>query len=174
MKAYTYTHPNTITTAPMCMILDEQGQEIGHCQRTFKNRVTKWMNTAMDHKYFVCHIAKVEGEATAKCKKISRKGRVYYRADLEGYAPFEIGYVGWRDLIPDLQITNGEVMMSLHKEMDEWSVFEQGGIDYARWLAVYSEERDEFDIRLEIFDDAPIKNPAFYIAIAQTILYIGS
>lgn len=174
MRTYTYKHPNTITKTPKCIVLNDQDQAVGYCQRTFKNSVTKWMNAAMDHKYFVLHVAEIDGEPIAKCKKISRKGRIYYRADLEGYAPFEIGYVGWRDLIPDLRITNGTIVMNLHKEMDDWSVFEYEDVEYARWLAHFNEQNDEFELQLEIFEAAPIQYAAFYIAIAQTILYIGS
>lgn len=173
MKQYFYTHPNTIVETPEIFVKNEATQNVGTVQRMYGNGVSRFFDRMMDYKYFVKYEAHIQDYDRAMCRKISRKGRVFYRAEIEGEKPFEIGYIGWRDLIPDLQITNGDTTMILHKEHEGWSNFEWQDTDYARWQAVLNEETNQFEVELQIETIAPIQNPAFYIAIAQTTLFIG-
>ena len=172
MRQFFYTHPNTITETPEVFIKNDEGRNVGTCQRIYANGLTRFLDKAMDYKYFVKYESHIENEPLASCRKISRKGRVFYRAEMDGQT-FEIGYIGWRDLIPDLQISNGQTTMILHKEHEGFSEFEWEGTTYARWQATYDEVKDAFHIELQIECIAPIQNPAFYLAIAQTTLFIG-
>ncbi|MBM7698144.1 tubby C-terminal domain-like protein [Kurthia huakuii] len=173
MKQYLYTHPNTMIETPEIFVKNTDAQNVGTVQRIYGNGLTRFLDRAMDYKYFVKYEAHIQDYDRAMCRKISRKGRVFYRAEIAGEHPFEIGYIGWRDLIPDLQITNGETTMILHKEHEGWSVFEWQETEYARWQAVFNEDSDDFTVELQIEAIAPIQNPAFYLAIAQTTLFIG-
>lgn len=63
--------------------------------------------------------------------------------------------------------------MKIDKEMEDWSNFIVNETVVARWVAVYNEEKDQFNMTFELSDEAPIQNVAFYIAIAQATLFIG-
>lgn len=75
--------------------------------------------------------------------------------------------------MPELFVTGNQLKMKIDKEMEDWSTFLVDDEVIARWLAVYDETNDVFQITLELSEQASIQEPAFYIAIAQATLFIG-
>lgn len=173
MKRYFYTHPNTIKDTPILVIQDEQHEEICTCQRVFSNGVNRALDRLLENKYFLTYKTyDLHQQELFSCKKISRKGKIYFEVvDESTKGKYTIGYDGWQQLIPDLIVTKNDFVMKIHKEMDEWSTFEENDKIVAKWRAILVE--DVFHLELQISEDASIIHPAFYIAISQCVLYIG-
>lgn len=107
-------------------------------------------------------------------KKIFRRGKVWFEGkDLVLNEKYIINYENWRIGVPELFISSEKFKMKIDKEMEDWSNFIINDEVIARWLAVYDEQSDMFSVKLVIWDEAPIQEPAFYIAIAQATLFIG-
>ncbi|HWI47513.1 MAG TPA: hypothetical protein VNU45_04710 [Rummeliibacillus sp.] len=173
MNSYTYLHPNTIKETPVLVIQNEQKEDIFTCQRIYSNGVKRVLDHLWENKYFLTYKTyDLEQQELFTCKKITRKGKVYYEAvDKKINEKYTIAYDGWQQMIPDLIITKGDFLMKLHKEMEDWSTFLVSDRVVARWRA--NLQNDSFHIELQIEVEAPITNPAFYIAISQCVLYIG-
>jgi hypothetical protein len=54
--------------------------------------------------------------------------------------------------------------------MEGWSRFTYEDKEIARWKA---ELNEEFSVQLEIEEDSPIQNAAFFVAISQCALFVG-
>ncbi|WP_245639430.1 tubby C-terminal domain-like protein [Viridibacillus arvi] len=173
MQRYTYLHPNSIETTPKITVADESGQAVFTFQRHYSNSLKRILDKVMDYRYFLRYdVFDMQDEPLFTCKKVTRKGKVFYEAkDLKQQKKYMLAYDGWKELIPDLVITDGQMKMMIHKEMEDWSRFALDGLDIARWRAT---EGDEFLIELEIDEDSPIQNPAFFIAISQCVLFVGA
>lgn len=173
MKRYFYTHPNTINDTHEFTVRNEQEQELFTCQRTYSNRVKRALDRLLENKYFLTYKAyDMNLHPLFTCKKISRKGKIYFEAvDENTKEKYTIGYDGWQRLIPDLVITKNDFVMKIHKEMDNWSTFEENDKVIAKWKATLIDE--VFQIELQISEEATIRNPAFYSVICQCVLYIG-
>ncbi|MEI4770662.1 hypothetical protein WAX74_13585 [Psychrobacillus sp. FJAT-51614] len=172
MQKYTYKHPNAIDTTTVIAVYNDTGEITHSFQRYYSNRLKKLLDKAMDYRYFLYYnVFDVEETLVFTCKKISKKGRVYYEAiDHLQENKFIVAYDKWKELIPDLTITDGHIHIQLHKEMENWSRFTHNEKEIARWRA---EIGDQFTIFLEIEEDSPIQNVAFFIAISQCALFIG-
>ena len=173
MKRYLYTHPNTINDTQPFTIRDEQDQELFTCQRTYSNRVKQALDRLLENKYFLTYKAyDKDHHPLFTCKKISRKGKIYFEAtDEKTKEKYTIGYDGWQRLIPDMVITKEDFVMKIHKEMEDWSTFVEDDKVIAKWKA--SLKDDVFQMELQISDEATIRNPAFYTVVCQCVLYIG-
>ncbi len=173
MKRYTYKQPLSIELTPMINVYDEVGQVICKFQRYYSNKLKKIVDRSMDYRYFLEYrVYDNNDQLLFICKKVSRKGRVYYVArDLNSMEDFMISYDKWKELVADLLITGKDLQVVIDKEMEGWSTFLYQEQEIARWKADVSEE---FTIQLEINDDSPIKNPAFFIGISQCVLFIGA
>lgn len=173
MKSYYYLHPNTITETPVLVIQNEQQEDVLTCQRIYSNGAKRVLDRFLENKYFLTYKVYDQGKHELfTCKKISRKGKIYFEALNElSKEKYTIAYKGWQQIIPDLIITKDDFLMMIHKEMEDWSTFLVDDKVVARWKAKLLEE--DFHIELQIDDQAPITNPAFYIAISQCVLFIG-
>ncbi|MBK3495148.1 hypothetical protein JFL43_09825 [Viridibacillus sp. YIM B01967] len=173
MQRYTYLHPNSIETTPKITVMDEAGQAVYTFQRHYSNGLKRMIDKVMDYRYFLRYdVLDVQEQPLFTCKKVTRKGKVFYEAqDVIESKKYMLAYDGWKSMIPDLVITDGQMKMMLHKEMEGWSRFAVDGVDVARWQAVSGEE---FTMELEIEDHSPIQNPSFFIAISQCVLFIGA
>ncbi|MGG0658692.1 tubby C-terminal domain-like protein [Rummeliibacillus pycnus] len=174
MKSYNYLHPNTINETPILVIQNEQKEDVLTCQRIYSNGVKRFLDQLLwENKYFLTYKTyDLKKQELFTCKKISRKGKMYFEVvDERNKEKYSIAYDGWQQLIPNLIITKGDFLMKIHKEMEDWSTFLVDDRVVARWQA--NLQNDVFHIELQIEEEAPISNPAFYIAISQCVLYIG-
>ena len=173
MKRYLYTHPNTINDTQAFTVRNEQEQALFTCQRDYGNRVKQALDRLLENKYFLTYKAyDKDQQPLFTCKKISRKGKIHFEAiDEKTKEKYTIGYDGWQRLIPDLVITNNDFVMKIHKEMEDWSTFEEDDRVIAKWKASLVD--DVFQMELQISDEATIRNPAFYTVVCQCVLYIG-
>ncbi|GEK34572.1 tubby C-terminal domain-like protein [Kurthia sibirica] len=173
MKIYKYevdgVLKNTATRDIFCNEI-----KVGQFQRVYSNVLKKIIDASLDYKYFVRIDAQVDGYPIASCKKVQRKGKIYFNAMEEGKPFYRIAYVGWKELVPDLAISNKEQMMMLHMNREGWSTFTFENNEVARWRADYNEESEQFSVELQIEGDCPFDNPALLISISHAILFIGS
>lgn len=174
MKTFTYKQPAAIESTEKVEVLNEAGVVSSTVQRVYSNPLKKIFDRSMDYRYFVrFDAASVEGRPLFTCKKVSRRGRVYFKGkDLVTGKDYMIAYDGWKIMIPDLIIMDGERKIMLNKEMEDWSVFKIDEQPIARWKAVFRESH--FDIELQIEDTSPIQQEAFFIAIGQAVLFVGA
>lgn len=175
MQIYTYKQPISIETTPMTSVYNDNGAVAYTFQRHYSNGVKRFFDKLlMDFRYFLrYHVYDTNDQLIFMCKKISRKGRVYYEAvDYVQQEKYMVAYDTWKELIPDLMITDGKTQIKIHKEMQDWSRFTINDIEIARWKAEVIS--DEFKIQLEIAEDSPIQHAAFFIAISQCALFIGA
>ncbi|MBQ0138721.1 MAG: hypothetical protein KBT36_05445 [Kurthia sp.] len=173
MKSYHY-QVTTDLQDTQCVQLIRDNEVVGQMQRVYSNALKKFIDSTLDKKYFVRIESKVTGFEDAYCRKIQRKGKVYYEAVEQGKPIYRIAYIGWKSLIPDLAISNKEVQMILSMEREDWSVYRYEEKEVARWRATLDEEKQLFSVELQIEDDCPFDNPALLVSISHASLFIGA
>ena len=174
LKTFTYKQPVTIESTQVVEIVNEEGVVTSTVQRIYSNGLKKAFDRTMDYRYFVqFDVCALEGQRLFTCKKVSRRGRVYFKGkDFVTGKDYMIAYDGWQIMIPDLIITDGQQKIILNKEMEDWSVFTCNEQPIARWQAIFRETY--FDITLQIEATSPIQHEAFFIAIGQAVLFVGA
>ncbi|TQR16313.1 tubby C-terminal domain-like protein [Psychrobacillus soli] len=172
MHKYTYTQPLSLETTPITFVYNEEGIAVYKFQRHYSNGIKRFVDKAMDFRYFLRYdIYNLEDQPIFTCKKVSKKGRVYYEAfDYLQQEKYIVAYDKWKELVPDLMITNGNFQIDILKEIEDWSRFIYNDKEIARWKA---DVEGEFFIQLEIEEDSPIQDAGFFIGICQCVLFIG-
>lgn len=173
MATYTYEQPVNIEETPKTSVYNDSGEIVYHFQRYYSNGIKKRIDKMMDYRYFLWYnVYDTNNELVCMCKKVSRKGRVYFEVfDYTDQKKYIVAYDKWKELVPDLLISNGELQIKLDKEMEDWSKFIYNDMEIAKWKANLDEV---FQIQLEVSDQSPVHNVAFFIAISQCVLFIGS
>lgn len=173
MAFYTYEQPIDIEKTPKTSVYNEKGEIVYTFQRYYSNALKQRLDKIMDYRYFLWYnVYDTNDNLVFMCKKISRKGKVYFEGfDYIYQKKYMIAYDKWKELVPDLLITDGHLQITLDKEMEEWSKFMYNESEIARWKANL---KSDFQMELEVKDHSPVKNVAFFIAISQCALYIGS
>ncbi|TQR21664.1 hypothetical protein [Psychrobacillus vulpis] len=173
MNKYLYTQPLAIETTSLISVYNNEGIEAYKFQRYYSNKLKRFFDKLMDYRYFLQYnVYDTHGQIIFTCKKVSQKGRVYYEAtDYAEHRKYMVTYDKWKELIPDLLITDGNMQIKLDKELEGWSRFIYNDKEIARWKADLSEG---FLVQLEIEEDSPIQNGAFFIGISQCALFIGA
>lgn len=175
MQTYTYEVLGDIKSTGQQPVFNETHEQILQVQRIYDNGLKKLLDGYFDHRYFLKYaVLSNDGQSLFEVKKIFRRGKVWFEGkDLIQNEKYIINYENWRIGVPELFVSSDKFKMKIDKEMEDWSNFIVNDEVIARWLAVYHEETDVFSMKLVVWDEAPIKNPAFYIAIAQATLFIG-
>lgn len=170
---YTYEQPIDIEETPKTSVYNEKGEIVYIFQRYYSNGLKKRLDKIMDYRYFLWYnVYDTNGELKCMCKKVSRKGKVYFEAfDYTEEKKYIVAYDKWKELVPDLLITDGNLQIELDKEIEGWSKFVYNDDEIARWKASLDKV---FKIQLEVNDNTPVNNAAFFIAISQCALFIGS
>ena len=172
MYKYTYTQPISLETTPITPVYNEESILAYKFQRHYSSGIKKYIDKLMDYRYFLQYdVYDLEDQLVFTCKKVSRKGSIYFEAyDYLTKEKYMVAYDKWKELIPDLIITKGNLQIHIQKEMEDWSRFICDGKEIAKWKA---DMDGEFLIQLEIAEDSPIQHPAFFIGISQCVLFIG-
>ena len=173
MPTYHYTQPWEGEGTQKTTVYNEEGKEVCTFQRYYSNRLKRFLDRAMEYRYFLRYdIYDLNDQIIFTCKKISKKGRVFFQAfNHETKEQYTITYDKWKELVADLLILGKDFNIVIEKELDEWTSYVWEGKVIARWKA---KVEDKFLMELEIYEDSPIQNPAFFVAISQCALYIGS
>ena len=173
MAIYTYEQPIDIEETPKTSVYNEKGEIVYSFQRYYSNGVKKRLDKIMDYRYFLWYnIYDSDEQLVFMCKKVSRKGKVYFEAyDYTEEKKYIVAYDRWKELVPDLLISDGKIQIKIDKELEDWSKFVYNDNEIARWKAHLDEV---FTIQLEVAENSPVQNVAFFIAISQCALFIGS
>ncbi len=173
LAIYTYEQPINIAETPKTYVFNEEAEIVYIFQRYYSNSIKKRLDKTLDYRYFVWYnVYNTNDELLCRCKKVSRKGKVYFEAfDYVDEKKYIVAYDKWKELVPDLLISDGYLQIKLEKEMEDWSKYVYMDNEIARWKADLAEV---FKIQLEVNDNSPINNVAFFIAISQCALFIGS
>ena len=173
MANYTYEQPVNIEETPKTSVYNEKGEVVYIFQRYYSNGLKKRLDKMMDYRYFLWYnVYDTKENLICMCKKLTRKGRVYFEVfDYTSEKEYLVSYDKWKELVPDLMISDGNIQIKLDKEMEDWSTFIYNDSEIARWKADLGEI---FKIQLEVNDNSPINNVGFFIAICQCALFIGS
>lgn len=176
MKTYKYTHPSKIQTTEDIRIYDEQGNVVAVFHRVYDNKLKSLLDTYFDYRYFLKYDVKSTlGELTFSCKKVIRRGKVWFEAfDIQNQNKYIISYENWRIGVPELFIVSDRLKMKIEKEMNDWSLFFIEEKVVAKWKAVYDETNEQFTITIEIEESCPIQSVDFFAAIGQATLFIGT
>jgi len=173
MKTYKYEVPAILQhTEPLLVELD--GESVGIVKRVYSNPIKRVIDSTLDYKYFVKIESEIEGFPEAICKKIQRKGKIYFEAKEEGSKLFRIAYTGWKALIPEVVISDGETMLRVDMDRELGSTFTFEEEVVAKWHTSFDETRNLFIASLEVDEKCPIQNPALLLSIAQAVLFIGA
>jgi hypothetical protein len=175
MNTYLYEVPAKLNSTEDILV-HLNGQHVYTVNRVYDNGLKKLLDAYFDYRYFLKYVIKsTGGEEQVVCRKVQRKGRLWFEAkDFRTNEQFIITYENWRIGVPELFIKGKQLNMKIDKEMEEWSNFSVEGTIVARWLAVYKEEDNRFSMTLEIMPDSPVQDAAFFLAIAQAALFIGA
>lgn len=175
MQIYTYQALGEIQSTAPQPIYNAQGEQVQIVQRVYSNGLKKLFDNYFDHRYFLKYaVLSNDGQVLFEAKKIFRRGKVWFEVkDLVSGEKYIVNYENWRIGVPELFVSGKDLKMKIEKEMEDWSTFLVEDVIIARWLAVYDEPQNLFNITLELSEDAPIQKSAFYIAIAQAALFIG-
>ncbi len=170
---YTYTLTTELQSTKDVEVWAD-GQPLYTINRVYSNGLKKLFDGYFDYRYFLRYEVKNEaGELLADCKKVQRKGKLWFEAyDRKSNQPYIINYENWRIGVPELFVKGPDFSMKIDKEMEDWSNFIVNETIVARWLAVYQEQTDTFDVVLEVHKETV--SPALLLAIAQTTLFIGA
>lgn len=175
MKTYNYELTAKLNATEDIRVFAE-GKHVYTMNRVYDNSLKKLLDGYFDYRYFLKYIVKnTAGEPVFMCKKIQRKGRLWFEAtDYRTNEKYVINYENWRIGVPELFIKGEGLDMKIDKEMEDWSNFLIGETIVARWLPVYNEETETFTITLELLPEDVKQDAAFFLAIAQATLFIGA
>lgn len=175
MQKFTYQALADIKAITSQPIYNEQGEHIKSVRRVYDNKLKKLLDGYFDHRYFLKYeTIDLNEQPIFQVKKIFRRGKVWFEGkDLLTNDKYVINYENWRIGVPELFVTGPEFKMKIDKDMESWSNFLVEEIIVARWIAVYDEQKNLFNITFELSETAPNQNIAFYIAVAQAALFIG-
>ena len=175
MKTYNYELTARLNATEDILVF-EGNKHVYTLNRVYDNRLKKWLDGYFDYRYFLKYIVKSEADETVfMCKKIQRKGRLWFEAtDFRSNEKYIINYENWRIGVPELFIKGEELDMKIDKEMEDWSNFLIGETIIARWLPVYNEEAETFTMTLELLREDLKLDAPFFLAIAQATLFIGA
>ena len=175
MKTYSYELTTKLNTTEDIRVFEE-GKHVYTINRVYDNGLKKLLDGYFDYRYFLKYVVKnIAGEPVFMCKKVKRKGRLWFEAtDFRTNEKYIINYENWRIGVPELFIKGEGLDMKIDKEMEDWSNFLIEEKIVARWLPVYNEETQTFMITLELLPEGIKQDAAFFLAISQATLFIGA
>lgn len=173
MKTYNYIVSDQLEDETLRPIFIDN-EQVGNVRRIYSNKLKKKLDQFFDYRYFLIYEATIQNH-TYSVKKIFRRGKLWFEGfDHSSKKKTIITYDNWRIGVPELKIIDERATLKINKEFEKPSLFYEGDIQVASWLATYNEMEKIFDIILIIEENATIQDPAFYITISQATLFIGA
>ena len=173
MKIYNYSPPKMISSTKLIDVMDEQGHVICRFKRTYKNVLARLLNywKALDW-HTQIDVYSNDEELLYYCKKTTKWfDRGYYEVvNCKTDEVFRVTYKTWQNITPEFLITSQSNEFTMKKELMDWVRFYYQGKEVARWKVKTTEWLKTY---LEIEEDSPIEDPAFFICLFQCIFYLG-
>ncbi|MFD3449766.1 hypothetical protein ACFDTO_34905 [Microbacteriaceae bacterium 4G12] len=174
MRKYVYKAPKAKTSSKLVDVQNEKNEVVVRFKRVYKNFFIKFVDSFfLDGNSFVqFDTYSVSGELNYRgMKKLSKSGKTeYYIENYKENSKYHIIYTTWQIVAPELLIkSDTEEYVVKYTPMD-WAKFYYKGKEVARWKMKTTEW---FKTYLEIDEDSPIQDPAFFICLFQCIFYVG-
>lgn len=173
MQNYIYSPPKIKHSTKLIDVLDEQGNVTCKFKRTYKNffvkLLTYWQNLDFHTRI---DVYSNDGELVYYCKKSSKlTGHPSYEViNCKTNEVYEVTYTTFQNIAPEFLITNDSHEFTMKSGiLDSVRIFHQGK-EVARWKMKTTEL---FKTYLEIEEDSPIQDPAFFVCLFQCIFYVG-
>jgi len=173
MKTFYYTPPKLKASTQRIEVKDEQGNVCCTFRRVYPNALVKWGNVIFDIDWSASvEVYSSEGQPIFQCsKKTPWIGKPeYFVQNNCTQDTFRVTYTTWQKVAPEFKVTYRDQEYALKKDLFDWAKFMKSGEVLAKWQMKPSEW---FKVRLEIEADCPIQEPGFFVALFQTIFYIG-
>jgi len=173
MRTYIYSPPKFKHSAKLVEVFDEQEAVVFKYRRTFNSvfaRFAVWIWDIDWHVQFVAYLK--DGDPIYRCAKNAKWfGRPTYRVtNCQTGEEYEVSYRSWQKVVPEFRIANRRTELVVKKEMMDWvRVYDQGK-EVARWKMKMTEF---YKTHLEIEENCPIQDPAFFVCLFQNIFYVG-
>jgi len=173
MQKYNYSPPIIKHSTKLIDVMDEQGNVKCRFKRTYKNLFVRLINywQAFDW-YTQINVYSNEGELIYYCKINSKwVGHPSYDVfNCKTNEVYKVTYKTRLNIAPEFLITSESNEFTMKSEIMDWVRFFHQGKEVARWKMKTTEL---FKTYLEIEEDSPIQDPAFFICLFQCIFYVG-
>ncbi|MGF9964931.1 tubby C-terminal domain-like protein [Bacillus rhizoplanae] len=174
LKRYVYKAPMIKTSSELVDVRNEKNEVILRFNRLYKNLFIKFIDLFFlgGDSFVQFDTYSVRGELKYRgMKKLSKMGKTeYYIENYKDNSTYHITYTSLQIVAPELLIKSAtEEYVVKHIPMD-WAKFYYKGKEVARWRMKTTEL---FKTYLEIDEDSPIQDPAFFICLFQCVLYVG-
>ncbi|EJR93979.1 hypothetical protein IKM_05849 [Bacillus mycoides] len=174
MKRFVYKAPKIKTSTKLVDVRNEEDEVVVRFKRSYKNIFMRFIDSFfLEGSSFVqFDTYSVGGELNYRgMKKISKIGITEYLIEnCKDNSTYHVTYTSLQIIAPELLIKSStEEYVVKHNPMD-WARFYYKGKEVARWRMKATEL---FKTYLEIDEDSPIQDAAFFICLFQCILYVG-
>ncbi|MGG0726655.1 tubby C-terminal domain-like protein [Bacillus paramycoides] len=174
LNRYVYQAPKIKTSCELVDVRNEENEVVLRFKRLYKNLFIKFLDSFfLEGSSFVkFDTYSVRGELNYRgMKTLSKMGKTeYYIENYKDNSTYHITYTSLQIVAPELLIKSAtEEYVVKHMPMD-WAKFYYKGKEVARWRMKTTEL---FKTYLEIDEDSPIQDPAFFICLFQCVLYVG-
>lgn len=174
LKRYVYKAPKIKTSSKLVDVKNEENEVVVKFNRSYKNIFIRFIDSFfLEGSSFVqFDTYSVSGELNYRgMKKISKIGKTeYYIENYKDNSKYHITYTSLQIVAPELLIKSANEEYVVKYTPMDWAKFYYKGKEVARWKM---KTMELFKTYLEIEEDSPIQDPAFFICLFQCIIYVG-
>ena len=173
MQKYNYSPPKIKDSTRIIDVMDEQGNVKCRFKRTYKNPLVRLINYWQTFDWYTqINVYSNDGELIYYCKKNSKwVGHPSYDVfNCKTNEVYKVTYTTLLNIAPEFLITSGSNEFTMKSGITDSVQFFHQGKEVARWKMKMTEF---FKTYLEIEEDSPIQDPAFFICLFQCIFYVG-
>jgi hypothetical protein len=173
LKKYIYAAPKIKSSSKLVDVRNDREEIVAKFKRVYRNPLIKFLDSFfLDGDFFVqfdtySPNGKIKYRGGKKVKKIKTE---FYIEDCEKNNIYNVTYKSLQTIAPELLIKSDTEEYVVKKIPTEWARFYDQGKEVARWRMKTTEL---FKTYLEIEEDSPIQDPAFFICLFQCIFYVG-
>ena len=173
MKQYVYVAPKIKTSNKLVNVLNDEKEIVSNFKRVYRNAFIKFFDSFfLEGNFFVqFDTYSPTGKIKYRGKKKVKLGKTeFYIEDYKENNIYFISYKSLQTIAPELLIKSGKEEYIVKYTPFDWAKFYYQGKEVARWRMKTTEL---FKTYLEIDEDSPIQDPAFFICLFQCIFYVG-
>jgi len=172
MHTYSYQLPLAKGTTKQILILDEFDEPIYSIQRTYKTIFHQFFDLWIGENQLLCEYegSNQKGELLVQCRKqhsFTKRSKTILKMNQEIYfAEIE----GFDAITPSYTIESSSINLISKIDFNRQVNFYEKGHVIAKLQLYFSANKKS---KLEIYENASIQNPLFYIIFSQMFYFIG-
>ncbi len=173
LKRYVYTAPKIKNSSKLVNAYSDKGEIVAIFKRVYRNVFIKFLDSFfLDSDFFVqFDTFSPSGKIKYRGKKKVKLGKTeFYIENCKENIIFDVSYKSFQTFAPELLIKSDKEEYIIKKNPTDWAKFYYQGIEVARWRMKTTEL---FKTYLEIEEDSPIQDPAFFICLFHCVFYVG-